>query len=94
MGFKPTHKQKTNKPTHCAGWGSLTLFLFSFFSITQPSSAGRGPFASLAGGPPSPLAFVILAYAGVFEDRAVAMGKAHCNCSICTFGFAGDQLVF
>ena len=100
----------------------LLLFFFfllsflSFFSITQPSSAGRGPFASLARGQPSPLAIVILVYtgihawfsfrvfpcpsvanasaffffflfidAGVFEDRAVAMGKPHCNRSICTF---------
>ena len=37
------------------------FFLLSFlssFSITQPSSAGRGPFASLARGQPSPRAFV------------------------------------
>jgi len=38
---------------------------FSFFSITQPSSAGRGPFASLARGQPSHRAFVIIANATI-----------------------------
>ena len=93
----------------------LSLFsLFSFFSLLPTLfPLGRGPFASLARGQPSPFAFVILANAGihswfsfyafpchsvanvssfflfidacVFEDRAVAMGKPHCNRSICTF---------
>ena len=91
------------------------FFLFSLFFSLLPTlfPLGRGPFASLARGQPSPLAIVILVYtgihpwfsfrvfpcssvanassfflfidAGVFEDRAVAMGKPHCNRSICTF---------
>ena len=97
---------------------SLSFFslFFSFFFSLLPTlfPLGRGHFASLARGQPSPFAFVILANAGihswfsfyafpchsvanasvfyflfidvgVFEDRAVAMGKPHCNRSICTF---------
>ena len=64
----------------------LFLFHFSFsffFSITQPSSAGRGHFASLEG-----VLVLILLFVcgwGFFKDRGVATGKPRCNCSICNF---------
>jgi hypothetical protein len=34
--------------------------------------------------------FFLFIDAGVFEDRAVAMGKPHCNRSIYTFVFSVD----
>jgi hypothetical protein len=38
--------------------------------------------------------FFLFIDAGVFEDRAVAMGKPHCNRSIYTFVFSVDWSSF
>ncbi len=44
----------------------LSFFIFHFFSLLPTLfPLGRGPFASLARGQPSPFAFVILANAGI-----------------------------
>ncbi|NBT63801.1 MAG: hypothetical protein EBT02_18765 [Planctomycetia bacterium] len=48
---------------------------FSFRVFPCPSVANASAF----------FFFFLFIDAGVFEDRAVAMGKPHCNRSICTF---------
>ena len=70
----------------------LLLFFFfllsflSFFSITQPSSAGRGPFASLARGQPSHRAFV---------TRSLSLSKGRtCSALLSSSRMRGSMLGF
>ena len=93
---RPTNRKLISPPT--ALGGALFSFLFSLFSLLPTLfPLGRGPFASLARvlirhprvcGDPCfcfPCVYLPFIDAGVFEDRAIAMGKPHCNRSICTF---------
>jgi len=69
-----------------------TPFVFSFLLSLFPQlptlfPPGKGPFASLARVSNLHHFYFLLIDMGLFKDRGVAMGKPHCNSSICNFRF-------